>query len=330
MLVSSQWRSPLAGALVLGVACTAAPESLDLQVENRDAHEHATTRWWYTPHEEQTAVAAPNGEDVVADEISPHVAAPAPAEPGTMDEQREPRYVLVEGDPYGNCLTVTSRGMPAIDVTGTLVATSFEHLLQGSHWHGEIELRITNLDAPEESKAVTILTAREGRFDEERACRVVRRRVRSRVQAANATLEAHQFKSLQWLRVGFWEPEADPEEYTNPPPRERPLQVAVQGSEVIVRVPGVKVHERHPVRRRDPTSLYAVHGHRETGVVVLTFSDCAGDSCTCDPLLSSEIVRWTDSTFATLEQQPCTDPGATDGRCRPFLYHTELEVRENF
>lgn len=118
------------------------------------------------------------------------------------------------------------------------------------------------------------------------------------------------------LAVEYGDAEVPADVYLETPARERPLQVLVQHGEAIARIPGVKVYERHALDRGRGDLLYAVHGDRETGTVVLTFATCMGESCTCDPLFTAEVIQWSEETFAALDAHPCADPEAQDGRCR--------------
>lgn len=243
-----------------------------------------------------------------------------PSEP--MDPEptgTAPRYVLGGDGTVDDCFHVTASGMPAIDVTGSLVATSEEQILQMSPLHGRVILRVENLDDAAASTTLSIVPD-DTWPDDERSCRKLRSRARKQVAAANAELRLHRFRALEPLAVEYGNLDTDEGLYRETPAAERPLQVIVRNGEAIVRIVGVKVHERHPMPLRDGYSLYAVHGDRETGIVVLTFAECAGDSCTCDPLFTTEIVRWSPETFAALDAHPCTDPDAEDGLCRGIDY----------
>jgi hypothetical protein len=287
---------------VLG-GCTPASRGLDL-LDEAELGEDLDASFQRIPDGERPA---PPAEDV------------APEDDAPLPHGVVPRYVLGGEGTVDDCISVRAEGMPAIDVTGSLVATTEEQYLQLSTQQGHMDLHLDDRDDPARSTTFSIVPP--GHFtDDDRACRILRTRVRRQIAAANAELAAHAWRTLEPLPVQYGNPDTAPEVHQEVPVAERPLQVIVQHGEAIARIPGVKVYERHPTPERSGYSLYDVHGDRETGIVLLTFAECIGDSCTCDPLFSAEIVRWSPETFEALDAHPCADPDAEDGRCRGIDY----------
>lgn len=284
------------------VGCTPAPSALDLEDEELD------------DVADGELVQIPDGEwaPAAATVTEPEV---VPTSDGTM-----PRYVLGGDGSIDDCFHVAAHGMPAIDVTGTFVATSEEQWLQLTPLHGLVRLQLVDVFDEPSSRSISVVESETDLLDDEAQCRRIRARARKQVAAANAELAAHRWRALEPLAVEYGNPDTPAEAREEIAVTERPLQVIVRHGEAIVRIPGVRVYERHPMRGRPGHSLYAVHGDRESGVVVLTFADCRGDSCTCDPLFTSEVVRWSPATFDALDAHPCSDPEAEDGRCRGIDY----------
>lgn len=242
------------------------------------------------------------------------VAAP---EPATGDA---PRYRLGGEGTVDDCISVDADGFPAIDRTGRLVAVSHEQWLQLTPLAGLTTLRIISLaDEDLEDERMTIVPEGADTTDE-RVCRSVRAQVRKDVRRANDDLAARGFRAMDALAVEYGDAEVAANDELETPARGRPLQVVVQHGEAIVRIPGVKVYERHAIDRPQGDLLYAVHGDRATGTVVLTFANCMGDSCTCDPLFTAEVMRWSPETFAALDAHPCADPESKDGLCHGISY----------
>lgn len=99
--------------------------------------------------------------------------------------------------------------------------------------------------------------------------------------------------------------------------RRATVQAITQHGELIVRIPGVRVLERHPIEPGQG-SLHRVYADRESGTVLAIFTECAGDSCTCDPAFTAEVMRFEPTTFTWIDRRPCshcepTDYGFNDG-----------------
>lgn len=271
-----------------------------------------------SPSPDTRILAIPDG--VSQPPVQPEVAAPE-AEPVVATPTiRTPRYRLGGDGTLDDCLDVAAEGFPAIDNTGGLVATSQEQWLQLTPLPGPTTLRIISLGDDGLADELISIVPEDADTMEEKACRSLRTQVRKDVRIANAELAARGFRSMEALAVQYGDAEAPAETYLETPVRERPLQVIVQHGEAIVRIPGVKVYERDAIDRGPGDWLYAVHGDRSTGTVVLTFANCEGDSCTCDPLFTAEVMPWDEETFAALDAHPCADPESEDGRCHGTDY----------
>jgi hypothetical protein len=258
-------------------------------------------------------LAIPDG---VASPARAEVAAPEPAS-ATGDA---PRYRMGGDGTVDDCFSVDADGFPAIDRTGGLVAVSHEQWLQLTPLQGLTTLRIISLaDDGLADERMTIVPEGADTMDE-RVCPSLRAQVRKDVRRANDDLAARGFRSMDVLAVEYGDAEFAASGDLETPARERPLEVIVQHGEAIVRIPGVKVYERHAIDRPRGDLLYAVHGDRATGTVVLTFANCMGDSCTCDPLFTAEVMQWSPETFAALDAHPCADPESKDGLCHGVDY----------
>ncbi len=249
---------------------------------------------------------------------------PAPAEVAAREPVSAtgdaPRYRMGgEGTVY-DCISVDADGFPAIDRTGGLVAVSHEQWLQLTSLAGLTTLRIISLAGEDLADERMTIIPEGADTTDERVCRSLRAQVRKDVRRANDDLAARGFRAMDVLAVEYGDAEFEANDELETPARERPLQVIVQHGEAIVRIPGVKVYERHAIDRPQGDMLYAVHGDRATGTVVLTFANCMGDSCTCDPLFTAEVMRWSPETFAALDAHPCADPESNDGLCHGIGY----------
>ncbi|HWB80529.1 MAG TPA: hypothetical protein VG755_36445 [Nannocystaceae bacterium] len=266
------------------------------------------------PAPDDRVLAIPDGarEPVRA----PAVETPAIAIAAAAPLRGATRFRMGGDGSVDDCVSVRGEGFPALDRTHQLVAVSQEHWLQDTPLAGSTTLRIVAL-APERS-ADELTTILPGGMDtmDARVCRALRERVRDDLRHANAELAARGFRPMAALPIEYGVPDAPADVYLETPARERPLQVIVQHGEAIARIPGVKVYERHAIPRERGDGLYAVHGDRTTGTVVLTFATCDGDSCTCDPSFTAEVVQWSAPTFAALDAHPCPDRE----RCRGVDY----------
>lgn len=290
-------RLVLLPAAVL-LACMSPIEAEELRYDADDS-----------PSPDTRILAIPDG--VSPPPVQPEVVAPTIV---------APRYRLRGDGTIDDCFDVDAEGFPAIDSAGGLVAASQEQWLQLTPFPGPTTLRIISLGDEGLADERISIVPEDADTMEEKACRLLRAQVRRDVLVANADLAARGFRTMEALAVQYGDAEVPADTYLETPVRERPLQVMVQHGEVIARIPGVKVYERQAIHRGTGDWLYAVHGDRSTGTVVLTFANCEGDSCTCDPLFTAEVIQWSEETFAALDAHPCADPEAAGGRCRGTDY----------
>jgi hypothetical protein len=125
--------------------------------------------------------------------------------------------------------------------------------------------------------------------------------MRRRVSEVNEELAASQWRRMETLPVEIHEDliaTADPDE----PPNERRVQGIVQHGELILRIPGVRVLERHPTEDRG--SLYRIYADRQTGAALAIFMTCTGDDCTCDPAFTAQVMRFEPATFDWIDHRP--------------------------
>jgi hypothetical protein len=190
--------------------------------------------------------------------------------------------------------------MPAIDVDKGIVVVPQLEILQLSTIVGWWEVSWLDPSGNEESLALVDDSPRE---------------VRRRVREVNAKLRASQWRTMQRLAVELPTDDdfVDPDE----PPGERRVQAITQHGELIVRIPGVRVLERHPLEH-ERRSLHRIYADRDSGTVLAIFMECTGEDCTCDPAFTAEVMRFDEATFTWIDRRPCshcepTDFGFNDG-----------------
>jgi hypothetical protein len=196
---------------------------------------------------------------------------------------------------------LSAAAMPAIDVdTGIVVVPRLE-ILQLSTRVGWFEVVWIEPDGLEESIALV------------GDARGVRRSVRE----VNAKLRESKWRAMKPLAVELPSSESlhlDLDE----PPGERRVQAIVQHGELIVRIHGVKVLERHPADIDRRMSLHRIYADSDSGTALAIFMKCTGEDCTCDPVFTAQIMRFEQPTFAAIDRRPCglcepTDFGFNDG-----------------
>lgn len=266
------------------LGCTAPPRSEELALEADDE-----VLVWADP------VRPPDRQLVAAPRSSAPVAKPRANEPGvtglarpkvsaSFEEVDEDLWVLQD---------LSAVDMPAIDVdTGTVVVPQLE-ILQLSTIMGWWEVSWLDPDGYEESLALVDDSPRE---------------VRRRVREVNAKLQASQWRTMERLAVEL--PDEDVFLDPDQPPSERRVQALTQHGELIVRIPGVRVLERHPFEGGHAT-LHRIYADRDSGTVLAIFMECAGDSCTCDPVFTAQLMRFEPATFTWIDRRPCS-------RCEPM------------
>lgn len=299
-------------AVMLGTllgGCMAPPEAEDLVLAERetaDAFDLCSI-----PDGERPAPAPPT--DVVEPE-------PEPIEPAPTRSSGPPRFIPDRGPDA--CWGVKAQGFPAISTDGRTVVVPEAQHLQLSDTPGDLALRWLDTAAGTVTRTDPVITDSDWGGDEE--CDPAgRRSLRRSARATNRALAEGSWRTMEPLPIDLFYPdtymiEVYLEEFS---PRERAPQLIVQHGEAIVRVPGVEVLERHPIESTGEP--YAVYGDRHTGTVVLVTMACNGESCTCDPRFSAQVLHWQPSTFEAIERRPCDRDGTGDegeNYCDPIDY----------
>jgi hypothetical protein len=288
------------GSLLTG--CMAAPEAEELVF--LDEEREAMLELRAIPYEEVAETVAPSVEQATEPEPSSHRAS------------ARPRFVADAPGPDA-CWGVEGEGFPAISDDGTTIVAPRANHLQLSYTPGTMELEWHDVERGRITRSQPVVVADE-RFDEtdERACARVARGIRRRAHAANMALAAAgRWRAMERLPVALfhsWAAEESGGDYlADTLPGDRVAQLVVRHGEVVLRIPGVKVLERHPLPAGEP---FAVYGDRATGTVLLVTSACVGDSCTCDPSFTSHVLHWSPESFAAIEHDPCVafDEDATE------------------
>jgi hypothetical protein len=230
------------------------------------------------------------------------------------DEGDAPRIVVRSAGEHDESAPVESRGFPAIDAHGD-IAIPLAHLLMLSNRPGRLDL--TWLAADGSTRTDPIVTDDDVHEDDESAARL-HRNLAARARRANAALATHTWRALEHLPIelGYHEmPELDP-----PPADQRPVQAVVQHGELIVRIPGVRVLERHDLEI-DGDFVHRVYADRDTGTALVVVGGCEGEDCTCDPGFAAQRMQWSEATFTAIDAHPCitrADQLACDLRPMPF------------
>lgn len=247
-----------------------------------------------------------------------------PPEPPPVEAERSPAvgsdvpYFDLSVDEEG-CTVVSAEGFPAISPDGrTVVVPAAEHF-QLSDLPGTLGLQRHDV----ELGTITwqeVVAAGDGLRDDDMSCEPsAARALRRRVRALNRELASQPWRTMEPLPVEYYDPYTfDIELYKEgTPPSERMVQLIIQHGEILARIAGVRVLEREPLASHMQGSVHEAYGDRETGSVVVVSMTCAGDSCTCDPAFSAQVLRWAPETFDAIERRPCEDDEST---CEPIDY----------
>ncbi|MCX4245335.1 hypothetical protein [Paraliomyxa miuraensis] len=293
--------APALLALAL-VACMAPPEAEDLVLADDDE--------FLGPAELHAVPDGVRPPPSTTDE--PEFETPALVRRGSA-----PRFEPDRGeDP---CWSVESRGFPAISVDGrTVVVPQADHL-QLSTFPGSLDLKWHDVATGEVTRTDPI-TAFDDGLTWEAECPRVSREIRKHARTANRALAEQSWRAMEPLPLEpFYPDNSIMEYYRETPPEERPVQVLIQHEEIIVRIVGVRVFERHPLAESVRSMPYRVYADRETGTVAVVTMDCIGDSCTCDPSFTTQVVHWQPETFEAIDRHPCVadDEHSDDGYCEP-------------
>ena len=297
--------STLLGPLLLG--CMAPPEAEELVLAEAE------------PLDPGELFTIPEGAP------EPPVAEPEePPPPSVVDEGPgdRPRFVLAperEG-----CPVVSTEGFPAISLDGSQVVVPRAFHEQLSMTPGSLELQWHDVALGSVVRSEPVVTDELVLDDDARCEPAATLAVTRRAEQRNRELAAGRWRSLEELPLEYFDPsshiiEAYREEH---PPGERGPQVIQQHGELVLRIVGARVLERHPVAPHVHGTPFRVFGDRQTGTVVVVSVGCAGDSCTCDPSVTAQVMHWSPETFAAIERRPCKGEG---GYCEPIDYDYPFE-----
>jgi hypothetical protein len=325
------------GSLLTG--CTAQPETEDVVVD--DAEREAKPELRASPIAEPVESVAPPvavaPEPAPAPEPEPALEptpAPVPAPsakqpPPFRPSPSHPRFVAEKG--RNACWGVEAKGFPAISDDGKTIVAPRADQLQAQGTPGTLSLEWHDVASVSIRESQPIAQAQDFDDSDGRACIRIARGIRRNASAANEALDAVSWHTLEKLPVAFYDfgigAETHAEHLRTVPPADRVVQILAQPGEVVLRIPGVKVLERHPKSADEPIAVYA---ERATGTVLIVFRSCPGTSHTCDPSYTAQLVHWSPETFATIDARPCnpaSEDEQSDGRlgwasCEPV----ELEV----
>ncbi|MCH9685134.1 MAG: hypothetical protein K0V04_27095 [Deltaproteobacteria bacterium] len=291
----------LLGTLALG--CMAAPQADDLVLDETELT---------VPTAVPSIPDGPRAAPTVADPPAPIESPPPPRSVRRRGDH--PRFVRTHT--AGECSGVSSRGFPAISADGqTVVAPQADHI-QLSFNPGSLALQWhdTALGTVERSDPVIV---GESPYDDDGECSTaVRRGIHRRVRRRNADLAAQSWRTMEPLPIELFHPDTAfvelHEDQTSIP--DRSPQLLIQHNEIIVRIAGVKVLERHPIAAWMRDSVFRAFADRDTGTVLIMSMGCSGDSCTCDPSFETQVLHWQPETFRAIDRHPCeVDPDAADG-----------------
>jgi hypothetical protein len=217
-----------------------------------------------------------------------------------------PRIVVELGREYGPPFAVSARDMPAIDVgDGTVVVPDLE-ILELSTAHGPFDVLWLSKTGP---STVSPVVAR-GEW-------VWTREMSTRTRELNERLRERSWRKMEPLPVEYMHPDDHPDFYRErTAPHERPVQVLTRHGELIVRILGVRVLERHLVGTTD--MLHALYADRETGTIVAVFMACVGEDCTCDPVFTVQRMQFDLETLQVIDRHPCREDHRGD--CGPVDY----------
>jgi len=307
------------GSLLVG--CMAAPEAEELVLLDEELQ--AMPELHAIPYDEASApVPAPV-------ETAPEPVTEPEPEPAPRRTSTRPRFVTDAPGPDA-CWGARAEGFPAISDDGTTLVVPQTNHLQLQLFPGSMGLEWRDVASGHVTRTepIVILDERYNEIDEG-ACGRVARSIRRRAHATNASLDAVSWRVMEQLPVALpytWmEDEARAEYLAEVPPRERVVQLVARHGEVALRIPGVKVLERHALEIDD---VAAVYGDRATGTVVIVSRQCVGDSCTCDPSFTSHVLRWSPESFDAIAQRPCLPAGEDEGAEDEFGGSTSCEPIE--
>lgn len=242
--------------------------------------------------------------------------APDPEPASTTPTTDQPRFSLrPQAD---DCPWLHAEGFPALSADGTTVVPRAEHL-QLSYDPGSMALQWHDVALGTVQRTDPVVTDELSQGDDGQCDPAELRRLERRVGQRNRELATQRWRTMEVLPVEYFDPNTYEIEYYKDtvPMADRGVQVLVQHGELLVRIAGAKVLERHPLSPDVLGMPYEVYGDRETGTVVVVTMDCTGESCTCDPGFTAQVVHWQPETFEAIDRRACLVERGDD-YCEPI------------
>jgi hypothetical protein len=281
-------------ASLWSLGCSAPPRSEELVAQEDEDPRVAWVEYAHTPDRHPAAAPSPDPE--------PQLSTPEPLRRAVGSARPKVSATFEDVDGTWMVETVSAVDMPAIDVETGIVVVPQLQILQLTTIVGWFEVSWLDPSGPDETLMLV---------DERGSEWLSRSEVRRRERDINAKLQGSSWRSMEQLAVELanddWQDFALDE-----PPAERRVQAIMQHGELIVRIPGVRVLERHRLEHPRVMSLYRLYADRDSGTALAIFMDCLGDNCTCDPAFTAQVMRFDEATFAAIDRRPCTHCEPTD------------------
>ena len=218
--------------------------------------------------------------------------------------------------------------MPAIDDEGVVVTAASFHMIEGPT-PGDFRVELRKQDELVEAFPIAVSTDSM----DASTCARDRRTVGRGARAANKALASHRWRPMLELPVEYADDDTYRRALDETSAVDRPVQLIQKGDNLVARVVGVNVLERHAIPRRRTIDAHwsvrkfrgtvdSVYADRETGTVLVIYRGCAGSSCTCDPAYTSVVLHWSEATFDRLDSHPCR---GGEPRARTCLTDAEVE-----
>ncbi len=212
----------------------------------------------------------------------------------------QPRLVVGRGS---DCWSLRAEQFPALSERGDVIVTAKRSVKQLSSVPGTMTVELISVENGASTRSFELLP--DMQIPEDAAsCRRFRRKLVRRVREANRALAERRWQPLQRLPIATVERASTGLYRLETQPRDRHVQLVLQHGELIARIPGVQVLERHPWKFSNAEPV-AAYGDRQHGLAVILAMRCAGTNCTCDPQYESTLVRWREETFDAVTRRPC-------------------------
>jgi hypothetical protein len=227
---------PLVVSLVLG-ACTGTPRAEELAIDESELIE------------ERKSAVLPNAQVVRTREpAAPELDAEDDDEPAPSRAALVPR-LEVNGTPGdGACPDIDFHGLPAVDVHGTTI------VFGGWDYPGTVVAWL-DVDSGERLENISMFSVLDPTDEESPCAASAWREARRKAAEINARLRDG-WRSMDTLPVAVDTASDGPSELLEIPPAQRPIELAVRGGEIVLRIPGVRVLTRIPLSGERQAWLY--------------------------------------------------------------------------